>query len=74
VPRYNAEGVAGLHRGVGNAVWVGTPLAAVLEAAGMEEIGIEVVFWGTDAGDIELHHDIRDVKMHHISCHRLRGP
>ena len=28
------------------------------------ENGIEVVFWGTDAGDIELHDDIRDVKMH----------
>ena len=30
----------------------------------MQDSGIEVVFWGTDAGDIELHDDIRDVKMH----------
>ena len=27
------------------------------------ESGIEVVFWGTDAGDIELHDAIRDVKL-----------
>ena len=26
--------------------------------------GIEVVFWGADAGDVELNDDIRDVKMH----------
>ncbi len=50
--------------GIGNAVWAGTPLAAVLEEAGVKDGGIEVVFWGTDAGDIELHDDIRDVKMH----------
>ena len=50
--------------GIGNAPWAGTPLAAVLEEAGVLENGIEVVFWGTDAGDIELHDDIRDVKMH----------
>ena len=50
--------------GIGNAVWAGTPLAAVLEEAGVKDTGIEVVFWGTDVGDIELHDDIRDVKMH----------
>jgi DMSO/TMAO reductase YedYZ molybdopterin-dependent catalytic subunit len=46
--------------GIGNAAWAGTPLAAVLEEAGVAPGGIEVVFWGTDAGDIE----VRDVKMH----------
>ena len=30
----------------------------------MKDNGIEVVFWGTDAGDIEIHDDTRDVKMH----------
>ncbi len=50
--------------GIGNAAWAGTPLAAVLEEAGVKENGIEVVFWGTDAGDVELKDDIRDVKMH----------
>ncbi len=49
---------------VGNAAWAGTPLAGLLEEAGVKESGIEVVFWGTDAGDIELHDAIRDVKMH----------
>jgi DMSO/TMAO reductase YedYZ molybdopterin-dependent catalytic subunit len=37
--------------GVGNATWAGTPLAAVLEEAGVQEPGIEVVFWGADAGE-----------------------
>ena len=50
--------------GIGNAAWAGTPLAAVLKDAGVLENGIEVVFWGTDVGDIELHDDNRNVKMH----------
>jgi DMSO/TMAO reductase YedYZ molybdopterin-dependent catalytic subunit len=50
--------------GIGNAKWAGTPLAAILEEAGVMDSGIEVVFWGTDAGDIALKDDIRDVKMH----------
>ncbi len=50
--------------GIGNARWAGTPLAAILEEAGVKENGIEVVFWGTDAGDIKLKDDIRDVQMH----------
>ena len=50
--------------GIGNAAWAGTPLAAILEEAGVKENGIEVVFWGTDIGDIALKDDIRDVKMH----------
>jgi DMSO/TMAO reductase YedYZ molybdopterin-dependent catalytic subunit len=50
--------------GIGNAAWAGTPLAAVLKDAGILENGIEVVFWGADVGDIELHDDNRNVKMH----------
>ncbi len=50
--------------GIGNAKWAGTPLAAILEEAGVTENGIEVVFWGTDAGDIALKDAVRDVKMH----------
>ena len=46
--------------GIGNAVWAGTPLMPLLEEAGIQSEGIEVVFWGTDAGDLE----IRDMTMH----------
>ena len=49
--------------GIGNAAWAGTPLAAILEEAGVMDSGIEVVFWGTDAGDVEIKDDTRDVKM-----------
>ena len=49
---------------VGNAKWAGTSLAALLQEAGVKDDGIEVVFWGTDAGDIALKDDIRDVNMH----------
>lgn len=45
--------------GVGNATWAGTPLAAMLEEAGIQEDGIEVVFYGRDKGDIE----VRDIPM-----------
>ena len=48
---------------VGNARWTGTPLAPILEEAGVLEEGIEVVFWGTDQGTIELHDAIRDLSM-----------
>lgn len=37
--------------GIGNASWAGTPLAPLLEEAGVLEKGIEVVFWGMDAGE-----------------------
>jgi DMSO/TMAO reductase YedYZ molybdopterin-dependent catalytic subunit len=36
---------------VSNASWAGTSLAALLEEAGIQEEGIEVVFWGADAGE-----------------------
>lgn len=37
--------------GVGNAAWAGTPLAPILEEVGVLKDGIEVVFWGADAGE-----------------------
>jgi DMSO/TMAO reductase YedYZ molybdopterin-dependent catalytic subunit len=37
--------------GVSNASWAGTPLAPLLKEAGVLEAGIEVVFWGSDAGE-----------------------
>jgi DMSO/TMAO reductase YedYZ molybdopterin-dependent catalytic subunit len=36
---------------VSNATWAGTPLASLLDEAGVLEPGIEVVFWGADAGE-----------------------
>ena len=50
--------------GIGNAKWVGTSLADLLKEAGVKDDGIEVVFWGTDVGDVALKDDIRDVTMH----------
>jgi DMSO/TMAO reductase YedYZ molybdopterin-dependent catalytic subunit len=37
--------------GVGNATWAGTPLASLLDEAAVSEEGVEVVFWGADAGE-----------------------
>jgi DMSO/TMAO reductase YedYZ molybdopterin-dependent catalytic subunit len=45
--------------GIGNATWTGTSLASILEEAGVQEEGIEIVFHGRDAGDIE----VRDIPM-----------
>ena len=39
---------------VHNARWGGTPLAAVLREAGVQESGIEVVFFGSDEGEEEI--------------------
>jgi DMSO/TMAO reductase YedYZ molybdopterin-dependent catalytic subunit len=40
--------------GVGNARWAGTPLAPLLERAGIFDEGIEVVFWGADSGTVTI--------------------
>jgi DMSO/TMAO reductase YedYZ molybdopterin-dependent catalytic subunit len=45
--------------GIGNAGWAGTPLAPLLEEAGVQEGGVEVVFFGSDAGEME----VRDIPM-----------
>lgn len=45
--------------GIGTARWAGTPLAPILQEAGIQDDGIEVVFFGTDEGEEE----VRGVKM-----------
>jgi DMSO/TMAO reductase YedYZ molybdopterin-dependent catalytic subunit len=40
--------------GIGNAKWTGCSLASILERAGLLQNGIEVVFYGSDAGDEEV--------------------
>src|SRR4029077_12800778 len=40
----------GLLEAVGTAEWTGTPLAPILEEAGVDPAGIEVVFTGLDPG------------------------
>jgi DMSO/TMAO reductase YedYZ molybdopterin-dependent catalytic subunit len=39
---------------IGNARWAGTPLAPLLERAGILEQGTEVVFWGADSGTVTI--------------------
>jgi DMSO/TMAO reductase YedYZ molybdopterin-dependent catalytic subunit len=43
--------------GVGNARWAGTPLAPVLERAGILDAAAEVVFWGADSGQVTIRDD-----------------
>ena len=45
--------------GIGTAKWSGTPLSSILEEAQVLENGIEVVFFGSDAGEQE----VREIKM-----------
>src|SRR5919109_413151 len=47
------------HGAVGTAKWAGTPLAPILQEAGVTDKGIEVVFVGSDMGEEE----IRGIKM-----------
>jgi DMSO/TMAO reductase YedYZ molybdopterin-dependent catalytic subunit len=37
--------------GIGNATWSGTSLAVLLDEAGIQDDGVEVVFWGADAAE-----------------------
>ncbi len=37
--------------GIGNAVWAGTPLAPILEEAGLSGDAREIVSWGADSGE-----------------------
>ncbi|GLQ54854.1 sulfite oxidase [Devosia nitrariae] len=48
------DGLPFFNGGIGNATWAGTPLAPILEEAGILEDGIEVVFWGADQGDVSI--------------------
>jgi DMSO/TMAO reductase YedYZ molybdopterin-dependent catalytic subunit len=43
--------------GVGNARWVGTPLASLLRYAGVGDDATEVIFWGADAGQVAIRDD-----------------
>ena len=54
-------GLPFFHGGIGNAKWAGTPLGPILQEAGVLENGIEVVFWGTDEGQITIKDDAHDV-------------
>jgi DMSO/TMAO reductase YedYZ molybdopterin-dependent catalytic subunit len=45
--------------GIGTAKWAGTPLASLLQEAGVLDHGKEVIFWGSDAGEEE----VRQIKM-----------
>ena len=45
--------------GIGTAKWAGTPLAPILEEAQVLDHGIEVVFFGSDAGE----ETVREIKM-----------
>lgn len=44
---------------VGNAKWTGTTLAPLLQQAGIQKKGVEVVFFGSDEGEEE----VRNIKM-----------
>ena len=71
--------------GIGTAKWAGTPLAPLLQEAGMLDNGIEVVFFGSDAGQEE----VRGIKMpqnfarsmslpdamnpHNLLCYEMNG-
>jgi DMSO/TMAO reductase YedYZ molybdopterin-dependent catalytic subunit len=46
--------MSGASRGVGNARWGGTPLAPVIRRSGILPSATEVVFWGTDAGEVTV--------------------
>ncbi|MEE2669739.1 MAG: sulfite oxidase [Gemmatimonadota bacterium] len=48
------RGFSGFMGAVHNARWTGTPLASILEEAGVLSSGIEVVFWGSDEGEEEI--------------------
>jgi DMSO/TMAO reductase YedYZ molybdopterin-dependent catalytic subunit len=49
---------------IGNARWAGTPLAPVLERAGVAREGTEVVFWGADSGPVTIRDNSGVVRSH----------
>ena len=53
------NGLPFLTGAVGNATWAGTPLAPVLQEAGVLDQGIEVAFFGSDTGTEE----VRQIQM-----------
>jgi DMSO/TMAO reductase YedYZ molybdopterin-dependent catalytic subunit len=51
------NGLPFLTGAVGNARWAGTPLAPILEEAGIGDGAVEIVFFGADSG-VETFHDV----------------
>jgi DMSO/TMAO reductase YedYZ molybdopterin-dependent catalytic subunit len=49
---------------IGNARWAGTPLAPLLERAGVAREGTEVVFWGADSGQVTIRDNSGVVRSH----------
>jgi DMSO/TMAO reductase YedYZ molybdopterin-dependent catalytic subunit len=79
------HGLPGFVSGIGTGKWAGTPLAPLLQEAGVLDQGIEVVFVGSDAGEEE----VRGIKMqqnfarsmslsdalnpHNLLCYEMNG-
>ena len=71
--------------GIGTAKWAGTPLAPILQEAGVLDKGIEVVFFGSDAGQEEVRgikmpqHFARSMSLadamnpHNLLCYEMNG-
>ena len=49
---------------IGNARWAGTPLAPLLQRAGVLDQGTEVVFWGADSGPVTIRDNAGVVRSH----------
>ena len=49
---------------IGNARWAGTPLAPLLERAGVAKEATEVVFWGADSGPVTIRDNSGVVRSH----------
>ena len=62
------NGLPFLTGAVGNATWAGTPLAPLLQEAGVLDQGIEVVFFGSDTGveDGPRHQDAAALRSQHV--------
>jgi DMSO/TMAO reductase YedYZ molybdopterin-dependent catalytic subunit len=79
------HGLPGFSAGVGTAKWAGTPLVPLLRAVEVLDNGVEVVFFGSDAGEEE----VRKIKMtqnfarsmsladamnpNHLLCYEMNG-
>jgi DMSO/TMAO reductase YedYZ molybdopterin-dependent catalytic subunit len=50
-----SHGLPFFDAGIGNARWGGTPLADLLREVGIQEDGVDVVFFGADRGEEEVH-------------------
>ena len=55
---------------VGNARWAGTPLAPLLQRAGVRRQASEVVFWGADSGDADIRDNVGIIKRLPDGCPR----